>query len=167
MITAKKNMASTCIGPNKVVIEAIRHHELAQLRNEKPELLLKVSFWIGDMLKFHNEDAEKRLTSQYGYLDQGYPVYVNDSYFTLDEAKFLMTLSMSDGKSLQTFLGEKLNSTSEACTSHDIAPVLYIKRLVSKRPFSRAPLSNAITKNLLAIGKRKRKQQTDYIKQLQ
>lgn len=114
MITAKKNMASTCTGPNK----------LAQLRNEKPELLLKVSFWIRDMQKF-NKDAEERLISSSGYLDQGYPVYVNDSYFTLDEAKFLMTQSMPNGKSLQTFLGEKLNSTNIVCTSHDIAPVLY------------------------------------------
>ena len=125
MITTKNNIVSTCTGPNKVVMEAIRRHELEQLGNENPELLLKVSFWIGDMLKFKNGDAEERLISPSGYPDQGYPVYVNDSYFTLDEAQFLMTLPMSDGKSLQTFLGEKLNSTNEACTSHDIAPVLY------------------------------------------
>ena len=110
-----------------IAAQAIRRHELAQwqLGNEKPELLSKVSFWIGDMLKFNNEDAQERLTSPSGYLDQGYPVYVNDSYFTLDEAKFLMTQSMPNGKSLQTFLGEKLNSTNEVCTSHDIAPILY------------------------------------------
>ena len=108
-----------------IASQAIRRHELAQLRNEQPELLSKVSFWIGDMLKFNNEDAQERLTSPSGYLDQGYPVYVNDSYFTLDEAKFLMTQSMPNGKSLQTFLGEKLNSTNEVCTSHDIAPILY------------------------------------------
>ena len=110
-----------------IAAEAIRRHELAQwqLGNEKPELLSKVSFWIGDMLKFNNEDAQERLTSPSGYLDQGYPVYVNDSYFTLDEAKFLMTQSMPNGKSLQTFLVEKLYSTNEVCTSHDIAPILY------------------------------------------
>mmetsp|Transcript_16539 Transcript_16539/g.18496 ORF Transcript_16539/g.18496 Transcript_16539/m.18496 type:complete len:375 (+) Transcript_16539:85-1209(+) len=122
--------------------EAIRRHELEQLGNEKPELLLKVSFWIGDMLKFNNGDAEERLTSPSRYLDQGYSVYVNDSYFTLDEAKFLMTQSMPNGKSLQTFLGEKLNSTNEACTSHDIAPVLYKafgfeKTFFKSNPFKR------------------------------
>mmetsp|Transcript_25747 Transcript_25747/g.26173 ORF Transcript_25747/g.26173 Transcript_25747/m.26173 type:complete len:168 (-) Transcript_25747:23-526(-) len=109
-----------------------RNVKALDLGKKNPRLLQQIRFWINDMLKFRtNKGARERLNNLSGYLENGFPIYVNTSYFsTLDEATFLMSqIIMSNGTSLQTFLSakltEKVSSSGEVCTSHHIAPLMY------------------------------------------
>lgn len=98
------------------VSEKARGNKLQQLKDEKPGLWSRITYWVAD---FGDSDALGRLEMQGA---EGIPPYMSPFYFSQDEATNLGLLTGPSSASLGDALRAK--SSTATCAAHGLKPLL-------------------------------------------
>ncbi|KAI9018295.1 hypothetical protein DFJ74DRAFT_211289 [Hyaloraphidium curvatum] len=103
------------------------HHAL----QNNTDLFNRLKFFLVDLMSYAADDeAQQRLES-----DLAAPFYMSSTYFTAEEAEFILTFPTPTGLSfqqnLEVLIGNKMGHAATAsardyalCTAHDIAPLI-------------------------------------------
>lgn len=114
ILPASKALRGSYFGVN--VSEQARGNKLQQLKDEKPGLWSRITYWVAD---FGDSDALGRLEMQG---DEGVSPYMSPFYFSRDEATSLGLLTGPSSASLGDALRAK--SSTATCAAHDLKPLL-------------------------------------------
>jgi hypothetical protein len=106
-----------------------RQRELRHSQKTFPHLWKKIQFWLADMMNFSSDkDARVRLEFL-PKLDEGIPLYFNEFYFSLNEARYLLDRSIvpfsgeTVGEAYQKLLATRSNQFGATiCTSSELCP---------------------------------------------
>jgi hypothetical protein len=106
-----------------------RQRELRHLQKTFPHLWKKIQFWLADMMNFSSDkDARVRLEFL-PKLDEGIPLYFNEFYFSVNEARYLLDRSIVPfsgetlGEAYQKLLAARSNQFGATiCTSSELCP---------------------------------------------